>query len=281
MVPECLVIGHIVKDMMADGSRIGGCVAYAARQAARLGLSTAAVTACAADLDPSRALPEVRWHVLPSPLTTTFENRYEAGRRRQRLLAFGSAIAMEDIPSQWLQAPLILLGPVFRELAPGLAPALCGEGRLLGVAAQGWLRECHGSELLPWIPRKPPEWLAAGAVFLSEEDIADEQLVLDWAGRTSLLVITRGSRGCTVWQQSARQELPAFSVCEVDPTGAGDVFAASFLVRLRETGDAVEAGRFASAAAALSVQGKGTESVADRQAIEALLAAGDLRATTC
>ena len=39
----------------------------------------------------------------------------------------------------------------------------------------------------------------------------------------------------------------------LDPTGAGDVYAAAFFVRLRETRDPYEAGRFATQLAAVSV----------------------------
>jgi len=60
-------------------------------------------------------------------------------------------------------------------------------------------------------------------------------------------------------------------VQEVDATGAGDVFAAAYMVRIHETGDALSAARFASAAAALSIRGEGIAAIAGRDQIEAMV----------
>jgi sugar/nucleoside kinase (ribokinase family) len=54
----------------------------------------------------------------------------------------------------------------------------------------------------------------------------------------------------------------------VDPTGAGDVFAAAFLVRYRETGDPFASALFASCAASLSVEAPGLEGVPTRARVE-------------
>ena len=51
---------------------------------------------------------------------------------------------------------------------------------------------------------------------------------------------------------------------EVDPTGAGDVYASSFMVRYMETNDSLRAARFASLVAGLSIQSIGTDSLPDR-----------------
>ena len=61
------------------------------------------------------------------------------------------------------------------------------------------------------------------------------------------------------------------SACQaeiVDPTGAGDVFAAALFVRYTETGDLVASARFAHAAAARSIEGRGTSAIPGREAIE-------------
>jgi sugar/nucleoside kinase (ribokinase family) len=50
----------------------------------------------------------------------------------------------------------------------------------------------------------------------------------------------------------------------VDPTGAGDVFAAAFLVRYQETGNPLEAAAFAACAASCAVEGVGATSLGDR-----------------
>ena len=76
-----------------------------------------------------------------------------------------------------------------------------------------------------------------------------------------------------MWSEEGCHEVAPFAVHEFDSTGAGDVFAAAFMVRVHETGDVMKSARFASAAAALVVQGPGLAAVADRAAIETLLLA--------
>ena len=107
---------------------------------------------------------------------------------------------------------------------------------------------------------------------MSEEDIEDREAVEAWSRYIPTVVLTRGRKGSTVWSEGRRVDVPAIASPEVDATGAGDVFATAFTVRYRETDDVGEAARFATAAAALSIRGIGLEAVADRRAIEALMA---------
>ena len=62
--------------------------------------------------------------------------------------------------------------------------------------------------------------------------------------------------------------MPGFPVAEVDPTGAGDVFAAAFLIRLQETQDPIAAARFANATASFCVQAPGVTGIPTRAMVE-------------
>lgn len=277
MTPKLLIAGHIVKDVTADGWRPGGGVLYAAAQASRLGLDVAVVTACAPDIDPMTILPDVAWHVLPSEVTTTFENVYEDGHRTQRLLARGAPVRFDGLPDGWFEAPIKLLTPLFNEIEPSSVQRLAAGGTLLGVEAQGWLRELDGDRVRAAASDALPAWLAGDVVFVSDEDVADADSVAGWREHVSVVALTRGRSGCTVWHAQGRHDISAAVVDEVDPTGAGDVFAAAFLAHYHEARDAVAAARFAAAAGALSVRGEGFEAVAGRDEIEALLARGQVK----
>jgi sugar/nucleoside kinase (ribokinase family) len=252
-------------------------VLYAAAQAQRLGLEVAVVTACSADVEPASILPGVRWHVLPSEATTTFENIYRDGVRQQRLLDVGRLITAEDLPAEWMSAPLLLLTTLFHEISPDVAQEFIDRGATVGLGAQGWLRRREGDQVRP-VPFEPePDWLAGEVVFVSEEDLAAAERVAEWRDQVRVVVLTRGSGGCTVWDVKGRHDVSAAPVTQVDPTGAGDVFAASFLARYADEHDALESARFAAAAAALSVRGEGTSAIAGLDEIEAVLRAGQVK----
>jgi 1D-myo-inositol 3-kinase len=268
--PDFLAIGHVVRDVTEDGWRPGGSVLYAAAQAGALGLEVAAATACGPDVDPPAILPGVRWHVRRDSRTTSFENLYTAVGRRQRLLDLAEPLSLDDVPVQWRESTLILIGPVFQDVDPALPSQLAGPGRLVAVCPQGWLRRREGDRLLPGPAGADPEWLAGDVLVVSREDTGDEEVVAGWQTRVPLVVLTRGSAGCSVWDASGRRDYAVARVEEeTDPTGAGDVFAAALLIALWEGKETQKAISFASAAAGLSVREAGMTAIAGREAIEA------------
>lgn len=69
----------------------------------------------------------------------------------------------------------------------------------------------------------------------------------------AIIVLKRGSAGCTIFQNEKRIDVPGFVVEEVDPTGAGDCFSAAFIAGLEAGWPLDRVGRFANAAGALAV----------------------------
>jgi ribokinase len=93
------------------------------------------------------------------------------------------------------------------------------------------------------------------------------------------VIITLGSRGAFVAGKDLRQLIPGFKVSAVDATGAGDVFNGALVVALAEGRSLLEAARFASAAAAISVTRLGAQpSAPARREIESVLASVKVRA---
>ena len=89
------------------------------------------------------------------------------------------------------------------------------------------------------------------------------------AERVPLAVVTRGAEGVIAVDSAAGSvvELPSVRVDVVDPTGAGDVFVATFMAaRVHEDWDLTTQLRFAGLNAALSVTGLGGAVSAPRRA---------------
>lgn len=266
--PDFVVVGHVVKDIIPGGWRLGGTATFAALQATRLGVSTGVVTRTSPDLDLAADLPGVPITGRPSDHTTSFENTYDGWRRTQRVPVQADPVESEDVPEDWLDAPIALLGPVCGELGTGLGERF--SGRLVAAAAQGWLRDLDEKRRVrPRSWEGEPFWRGCRVLFVSDEDLGGrDDAVEAWASDLPLVVLTAADRGATVIEDGRRRTIAAFPADERDPTGAGDIFAAAFLVRYYETGDIAECARFASAAAACSVEGGGGEAIAGREAIE-------------
>lgn len=260
-----LAIGHLAQDRTPAGPRLGGTVAYAALTAQALGYAPGIVSAHSADLDVS-ALGDLAIARHPSALNTTFENIYGAAGRVQFLRARAEALTTTQIPAAWGKAPVIHVAPLAQELEPSLVGQLAASSpTFIGLTPQGWLRQwdaegrvskCEWSEALATLPQ-------VNAAVISIEDVRGEWAMAEqWAKAAQVLVVTEGAQGCTVFVQgeSARQ-FPAPPHPEVDPTGAGDVFAAAFFINFYETDDPWASARFANQVAALSITRVGLEGI--------------------
>lgn len=86
---------------------------------------------------------------------------------------------------------------------------------------------------------------------------AAAKLIADKPSR--IIVVTRGSDGCTVYSANHPDgiHVSGFPVIEVDPTGAGDCFDAGFLARWLAGDSLRDAARYANACGALAVTAKG------------------------
>ena len=255
---------------------MGGTVTYAAIAAQRLGMCTRMLTSgVARDLVIDELL-SIEVVCRPSERTTTFENRYRAGHRQQRILAIAEPLTLDGLPPAWAHSDVVHLGPVVHEVAPDMVNAF--PHALVGITPQGWLRAWDGAGIVT--PRNWPDarqtLAAADVVVMSEEDVGERHLLRDYVRWTRLLILTVGKRGAIVYHEGREVRVPAYAVREVDPTGAGDVFAATFLVRLHETGDAIEAARYANCAASFVVERSGTAGIPTREAVEQRLARGHL-----
>ena len=270
--PDFVVIGHVVEDITPQGSRLGGTASFVAIQALRLGLNVGLVTRVRSDMPLQRLLPDVAIAGRPSSSTTTFENIYTGARRHQRVPVQAEPLGEDDVPLPWRDAPIVLIGPVCGEAPATLATLF--PNSLVAVGAQGWLRRLTSARTVrrrAWMAA--PFWSGAQVLVVSDEDLGrrHDQLAR-WAADVPVVVHTRDGRGARLCDSGRWRSIDAFPATSLDPTGAGDVFAAAFLVRYYETQQVAESARFAAAAASWSVEASGTEGIVGRTEIEARMA---------
>ncbi len=279
--PDLVVVGHLARDRAPDGSfHLGGTVTYAALLAARMGLRVGVLTSAPQpDVDALAALdPLIAVVAVPTATATIFENHYHAGQRVQYLRARATPLTAAAMPPAWWAAPLALLGPIADEIAPDLATGWAG-GTQVGATPQGWLRRWDATGRV-W----PRAWEQATdilpdltALILSVEDLviaagaADgEAIVRDWATIVPYVVLTAGPQPARLWVRGIEvTPIATLPVAEVDPTGAGDCFATTFCLTLRQTGDPLLATRLAHRVAAWVVQAPGIAGIPSATQLQA------------
>jgi sugar/nucleoside kinase (ribokinase family) len=263
--PDYLIIGHITKDQHEGGYRLGGTAVYSGVLAHRMGLKVAVYTSGASDLALD-IMDGIEIIDQPGSGTTTFINEYTPSGRIQRLLDRAEELDCSQIPDRWKQAKVIHLAPVAREVS-----ITAGEEFLqgfLGYSLQGWMRvwdeQGHVSPN-PFPEIKTPVRENAVGI-LSIEDLGDDRNGLEeLLDQFPNLALTLGSEGVELYSDGRIQLIPAPTTSEIDPTGAGDIFAAAFLISWKIRGWPIEqSARLANTLAAASVRQAGIDGIPEK-----------------
>jgi sugar/nucleoside kinase (ribokinase family) len=214
--------------------------------------------------------------VILAPETTMFRHTYDDGRRVQWLLKRAGDIHGRDVPEEWRSSGIWHLAPLTNEVQPNILDVIPADA-FVGVTPQGWMREVAPDGKILAVPWHTAEQMIEriDAIVISDEDMPNAMSTArSWAAQGTVVAVTFGTRGSVIVGPDAEVHVPAYPSTGLDETGAGDVYAAALFSRLA-IGDAFEtAGRFASAVAALKVEGSGPSYVPTRQQVESLLQAG-------
>lgn len=269
--PEFVVVGHVCQDLLPDGSlSLGGSVSYAATTALRLGYRVGIVTSARPSIDLAQALPNVQVVCTQAERTTLFENTYRAGQRTQILHQRASSLACDDIPPAWRQARMVYLGSIDQEIDESVFYCF-SPSALVGLMPQGFFRCWDEEGRVRFTEWQPSLSLLQhiNLVVISELDVPDpHRRAAEWVHVVDIVVVTQAERGATVYQADDVCHYRPRPAQPVDPTGAGDVFAAAFLIRWDETRDPAQAAAFANAVASFSVEGPGISGIPWRSRIE-------------
>ena len=233
------VIGSLSLDSI-DGAapRIGGGPFHCGRALRALAVPAVIVAKCAA---PDRQLllpPLIRLGVpvvwQDSTVSAAFSFSYENERRRMTVEAIADPwTAAESIPAVG-DARWVHIAPLSRADFPAETLAALAHGRRLSLDAQGLVRPARIGPL-----ELDGDYDSGLLRHVSILKISDEEaeLLVDGYDERALgrlgvreVVVTLGSRGCIVYTDGVAELVRAHAVASPDPTGAGDAFAAAYLV---------------------------------------------------
>jgi ribokinase len=183
-------------------------------------------------------------------------------RKAKRAIAGASAVVMQlETPLETVQAAAELAAKAGVRVILNPAPARSLPDALLKLVSILTPNETE-AELLTGIKVTNDATAAQAADKLLDKGV-------------QAVILTLGARGAFVATKESKQLVPGFKVKAVDTTAAGDVFNGALAVALSEGRSLLEAARFASAAAAISVTRLGAQpSAPKRQEIEKLLKTG-------
>ncbi|MGH3111654.1 MAG: carbohydrate kinase family protein [Gaiellaceae bacterium] len=248
-------VGNLTRDFVAGAApRPGGGIFYAARALSRLGADANVAAACSAAhrdelLQPLEAfgLP-VTWH--ESEETTAYSFHYEGDRRIMRQDGVGDpwtpARAVEAVGD----APWIDVCALVRTDFPDETLAALADGRSILIDAQGLVRTPTLGQLRT--DAEIGDVLRHVTVLKLNDEEAETLVGTAEPERLRALgvpevVLTLGSQGSYVVTPTLIQRIEAVPVeAPVDPTGAGDTFSVTYLVRRTQGAEPIEAARAAA-----------------------------------
>lgn len=232
-----------------------------------LGAPTAVLTSCSEDLPVRDALAGADVKIVPSGESTTFRNLYDGSLRRQIISGLARPISAADVPPLWRRAPIVLLGPIAGEIQDDLFTAF--PDSLLALTPQGMMRAwTEDGDVYPkrWLP--PAALLARlDVLVLSQDDLVDPSDLAWFVQRVRLVAVTHAELGATVYVEGRAQRYPAYECVAADPTGAGDTFAAAFLLEMKASGSVDRAAHFANSAASFVTEAEGAGAIPSRSEV--------------
>jgi sugar/nucleoside kinase (ribokinase family) len=223
------VVGSLSLDLVDGGPpRPGGAVFYAAEALRLLGVP-ARILAKSAPADRVELGLDAEW--LPAAVTTAFAFSYDGDRRTMSVREVGDPWRPDDVDGRLDGVEWLHVGGLLRSDFPPETIEALARGRRLSLDGQALVRPGRTGPLRLDGDVDPGTLAAAQILTLSEEEAEVLGPVL-----VPEVVVTLGSRGSILYAGEREHRIEIEPVLGVDPTGAGDAFAAGYLAA-RSTGE--------------------------------------------
>ena len=223
---KCLVVGHVVRDVIKRGSateeKLGGGAYYSALALSRfcdVEILTSFSELSEGWIDELRSLGKLT--VIPSGETTSYELIYmDSNRRELRLLSRASII--DELPAR--KYDVILINPVANEIPPELVKEALEKAKLVSSDLQGFIR----SSELGAVRLIERDGSFLRGIHVLHSDVAEfRYLNLKPSSVEALLLSDGPNPGKAYFRGNPYRFLP-IKVDVEESTGAGDVFLGAF-----------------------------------------------------
>lgn len=279
MKPDLIVLGHLMEEIIIFpdriiGPMIGGVSAYFSVVAGCLGSKVGIVSKIGKDmpenlLDPIYKTGVDTQGIRIEGIKSRMAELYyaEDGSKRMKHPHKGNPIVFEDIPINYFQADMLYIAPQEWEFSLKEIEKLSSFKGKMAVELGGYGgahcthhlsidKNCSFfKRLLPYFHIAKLSIEDCKYLFKEKNEIKIAKNLIKWGVEIS--IITLSSKGAIIATSSDVFKIPSFTQSQLDCTGAGDAFAAGFMVSYRKNKDVKKAGLFASATAAVMIEREG------------------------
>ncbi len=281
---DLVAIGNPVYDeiitpyIRTEGRVLSGCSTNACLAAKRLGLEKVALIGCIGNDYRESFKAHMTKYGVELPQIKTSENTggfrliyNERGDRTLDVLGVAGKILPSDIPKECLDAKVILVAPILKEVDLDFIRFLRENSHAtLFLDPQGVIRDIgEGGRIVESCERSLAESYAKTvdiikpneheSVILTEleDPYASARQLVQWGAKIG--IVTLAERGSILRKEKGGITIPAYKTLAKDPTGAGDTYAGAFIRMHLENKPLLTCGLFATAAASIKVEHTGPD----------------------
>lgn len=277
-------IGNPVYDVIVtpwsrtSGRVLSGCSTNACLAAKRLGMKKVGLVGCMGMDFAQGFVDDMRKYDVEARIdvssteTGGFRLIYdEKGDRTLDVLGVAGEITPRNFPEEFLDSRFLLIGPILGEVSLELIEFIrSSSSATIFLDPQGLVRiigegrrvvhKCNKDEfkkilgLVDFV--KPNEH--ESVMITGEHDPLKALRQLRDSGK-AVPIVTLAERGSLLLDGDKLCRIPPYATRAIDPTGAGDVYAGSFITEFQRTDNFIDAGLFASAAASIMVEQVGPD----------------------
>ena len=256
-----------------DGRVLSGCSTNACLAARKLGLTKVGLVGCIGPEFKEKFGAEMSAFGIEVSADTSgkgtggFHLVYdEKGDRTLDVLGVAGRITPKSLPERFLQTRFMIIGPILGEVDRELVEFLrSSTSSKLFLDPQGLIRSIGSDNRIAHNCDRNEFTKIAGQVdFIKPNEHESKTITGENDPELSLgrlremgapvPIVTLAERGSLLLDNAKIRRIPAYPTRAIDPTGAGDVYAGSFITHYSRVGNLAEASLYASAAASIKVE---------------------------